>query len=161
VLGLDEGDAFVRPDDRTPQAPPSPGFRNAPPLSAFWAQLQSPYAFPAGFNDVNLPSAPWSEKGHTPAQINGAYGISSAYDGAGQTVAVIDAYASPTIVQDVNQWSTNRGLPTFTGSQFQQVVAPGTFRRPQNKKQDPQGWYGEETLDVEAVHGMAPGANIV
>src|SRR5881409_3640264 len=25
----------------------------------------------------------------------------------------------------------------------------------------PQGWYGEETLDVEAVHGMAPGATIV
>jgi subtilase family serine protease len=28
-------------------------------------------------------------------------------------------------------------------------------------KQDPQGWYGEETLDVEAVHGMAPAAKIV
>ena len=76
-------------------------------------------------------------------------------------MAIIDAYASPTIVQDVNQWSTNRGLPTFNGSQFPQVVAPGTFRRPQNKKQDPQGWYGEETLDIEAVHGMAPAANIV
>jgi subtilase family serine protease len=25
----------------------------------------------------------------------------------------------------------------------------------------PQGWYGEETLDVESVHAMAPGANIV
>ena len=24
----------------------------------------------------------------------------------------------------------------------------------------PSGWYGEETLDVEAVHAMAPGANI-
>ena len=24
---------------------------------------------------------------------------------------------------------------------------------------DPSGWYGEETLDVEAVHAMAPGAN--
>ena len=23
------------------------------------------------------------------------------------------------------------------------------------------GWYGEETLDVEAVHGMAPNANVV
>ena len=33
--------------------------------------------------------------------------------------------------------------------------------RPQNPQQDPQGWYGEETLDVEAVHGMAPAANIV
>jgi subtilase family serine protease len=27
--------------------------------------------------------------------------------------------------------------------------------------QDPQGWYGEETLDVEAVHSMAPDAHIV
>src|SRR5262249_43456525 len=82
-------------------------------------------------------------------------------DGRGQTVAVIDAYASPTIVQDVNQWSTNRGLPALRPNQFSQVVAPGTFRRPQNPRQDPQGWYGEQTLDIEAVHGMAPGANIV
>ena len=71
-------------------------------------------------------------------------------------MAVIDAYASPTILQDVNQWSVNRGLPTMNASQFTQVVAPGTFRRPQNPAQDPQGWYGEETLDIEAVHGMAP-----
>jgi subtilase family serine protease len=26
---------------------------------------------------------------------------------------------------------------------------------------DPQGWYGEQTLDTEAVHGMAPAAKIV
>jgi subtilase family serine protease len=161
VLGLDEGAVFVRPDQARPQASPSPGFRNAPPLSAYWAELFSPYAFPAGFQDVSLPSVPWSIRGHTPAQIKGAYGISSAYNGAGQTVAVIDAYASPTILQDVNEWSTRRGLPTMTGSQFTQIVAPGTYHRPQNPAQDPQGWYGEETLDVEAVHGMAPAANIV
>jgi len=106
-------------------------------------------------------TAPWSIRGHTPADIKSAYGISGAYDGAGQTVAVIDAYASPTIVQDVNQWSANRGLPTLKANQFTQIVAPGTFNRPQNPKQDPQGWYGEETLDIEAVHGMAPGAKIV
>ena len=161
VLGLDESDAFVRPTTAGSKAPPSPGFRNAPPLSSFWAELLSPYAFPPGFTDVGLPSVPWSVRGHTPDQIKGAYNITGPYDGAGQTVAIIDAYASPTIVQDVNQWSTNRGLPTMNNQQFTQVVAPGTFRRPQNKKQDPQGWYGEETLDVEAVHGMAPGANIV
>jgi subtilase family serine protease len=161
VLGLDDSAIFVRPDSR-PQAPPSPGFRNAPPLSSFWAELVSPYAYPPGFTDISTPpTAPWSVRGHTPAQIKGAYNISGAYDGAGQTVAIIDAYASPTIVQDVNTWSTRRGLPTFTANQFQQVVAPGTFHRPQNPAQDPQGWYGEETLDVEAVHGMAPAANIV
>jgi len=103
----------------------------------------------------------WTVRGYTPAQIKGAYGISNTYDGSGQTVAVIDAYASPTIAQDVNQWSINRGLPTMTGSQLTQVVAPGTYKRPENYRQDPSGWYGEETLDIEAVHGMAPAAKIV
>lgn len=35
------------------------------------------------------------------------------------------------------------------------------MKRPENRRQDPQGWYGEETLDIEAVHGIAPAANIV
>ncbi len=163
VIGLDDSAEFVatnRVVDRN--APPTAGFRNAPPLSTFWAEFVSPYAYPAGFTDVSTPpTAPWTVKGYTPAQIKGAYGISGPFDGAGQTVAVIDAYASPTIMQDVNQWSTNRGLPTLTAGQLVQVVAPGTFRRPQNPSQDPQVWYGEETLDVEAVHGMAPAAKIV
>jgi len=161
VVGLDESAVFVH-TDRVADAPPSAGFRNAPPLSNFWAQLVSPYAYPTGFTDrASPPTVPWTVKGYTPAQIKGAYGISSVYTGAGQTVAIIDAYASPTILQDVNQWSINRGLPTMTAGQLVQVVAPGTYRRPQNPRQDPQGWYGEETLDVEAVHGMAPAARIV
>lgn len=161
VLGLDDSSVFVH-FDHIIDAPPSAGFRNSPPLSAYWAEQTSPYAYPSGFTDVSTPAtASWTVKGYTPAQIKGAYGISNTYDGSGQTVAIIDAYASPTIFSDVNQWSTNRGLPTMSPSEFVQVIAPGTYNRPQNKKQDPQGWYGEETLDVEAVHGMAPGAKIV
>ena len=163
IVGLDDSSVFTRPDHVVDgKALPPAGFRNAPPLSAYWAQLVSPYAYPAGFTDVSRPAtAPWTVKGYTPAQIKGAYGISGAYNGAGQTVAVIDAYGSSTIVQDVNKWSTNRGLPTLAPGQFTQVVAPGTFRRPQNPRQNPEGWAGEETLDIEAVHGMAPAANIV
>jgi subtilase family serine protease len=161
VVGLDESYQFVATDHKVDgNAPPSAGFRNAPPLSAYWAELLSPYAFPAGYTAVPLASSPWTVKGYTPDQIKGAYGISG-FDGSGQTVAVIDAYASPTILQDVNQWSTNRGLPAMESSQLVQVVPPGVYNRPQNPRQDPQGWYGEETLDVEAVHGMAPAARIV
>jgi subtilase family serine protease len=178
VVGLDQSYEFVHTNHIVDSnAPPSEGFRNAPPLSTYWAQFLTGvavppytpppaapgYAFPTGFTDIALPSVPWSEKGHTPAQIKGTYGISG-YTGKGQTVAIIDAYASPTILQDVNQWSTNRGLPTFptpNGGTFTQVVAPGVYNIPENRAQDPQGWYGEETLDVEAVHGMAPDANIV
>jgi subtilase family serine protease len=162
AIGIDQSYEFIHSNTVVDKnAPPSAGFRNSPPLSTFWAEKVSPYAYPTGFTDLSSPAtAPWTVKGYTPAQIKGAYGIRG-YDGAGQTVAIIDADASPTILQDVNQWSTNRGLPTMTSGQFTQVVPPGIFRRPQNPRQDPQGWYGEETLDVEAVHGMAPAANIV
>jgi subtilase family serine protease len=162
AIGIDESSDFVQPTIKVDaKAPPVAGFRNAPPLSAYWAELVSPYAYPAGFTAVADPAtASWTVAGYVPAQIKGAYGISG-YDGAGQTVAVIDAFASPTILADVNQWSTNRGLPTMTPGQLTQVVPPGIFNKPQNKQMDPQGWYSEETLDIEAVHGMAPAAKIV
>src|SRR2546423_1997269 len=96
--------------------------------------------------------------GYVPSQMRGVYGVSARLQGNGQTVAIIGAYASPTIQQDLDQWSANRGLAS---TNITQVVAPGTMNRPENKRQDPQGWYGEETLDVQAVHGMAPNAHIV
>ncbi len=137
--------------------PPPPAFVSAQPCSAYWGQKQA-----TGFtNPYGTGTLPYAPCGYTPAQIKGAYGISG-YDGSGQTVAIIDAYAAPTIASDVNQWSVNRGLPTMTSNQLTQVVAPGTYHHPERGlKQDPQGWYGEETLDVEAVHGMAPAAHIV
>jgi subtilase family serine protease len=175
VVGLDQSAVFIQPHlVRDGNAPPAGGFRNAPPLSNFWAELDSPYGYPTGFAAAggSDPSfVPWSIKGHTPTQVKGAYGISG-YDGTGQTVAIIDAYASPTILDDVNHWSSNRGIAQFSqvcsgkpctagGATFTQVVPPGVYNIPENPAQDPQGWYGEETLDVEAVHGMAPNANIV
>jgi subtilase family serine protease len=160
VVGLDESDAFVQMD-HVVDAAPSAGFRNSPPLSDYWAQQVSPYAYPTGFTALSSPAtAGWTLKGNTPASIKGAYGISG-YNGAGQTVAIIDAFASPTILSDVNTWSRRRGLPTMTNGQLTEVVPPGIYQRAPNKKMNPSSWYSEETLDVEAVHGMAPAAKIV
>ena len=157
VIGLDDSVQFVHMDSTIGDAPPPPAFVSAHPCSSYWGQLQA-VGFTNPYGPGTLPFAPC---GYTPQQIKGAYGISG-YDGSGQTVAIIDAYAAPTIVQDTNQWSTNRGLPTLTANQLIQVVAPGTYNHPEKGLfQDPQGWYGEETLDVEAVHGMAPAATIV
>jgi subtilase family serine protease len=158
VMGLDDSAQFVRPD-HVAEAPPPAAFVTGTPCSVYWGEKAA-----AGFtNPYGTGTLPYAPCGYTPQQIKGAYGLSgTSYDGSGQTVAIIDAYAAPTITQDVNQWSRNRGLPTLAPSQFTQVVAPGTYNHPERgQKQDPQGWYGEETLDVEAVHGMAPGANIV
>src|SRR5438309_3112628 len=157
VLGLDDSMQLVHTDHTVGDAPPPPAFVSAQPCSSYWAEkLATGFTNPYGSNPL-----PYAPCGYTPQQIKGAYGISG-YDGAGQTVAIIDAYAAPTIVQDVNQWSINRGIPSFTPNQLVQVVAPGTYNHPEKGNyQDPQGWYGEETLDIEAVHGMAPAAKIV
>src|SRR5437660_2711314 len=154
VLGLDDSVQFVHTDSTVGDAPPPAAFVSAHPCSSYWGQMQA-----VGFtNPYGAGTLPFAPCGYTPQQVKGAYGISG-YDGSGQTVAIIDAYASPTIQQDLDQWSANRGLPS---TKITQVVAPGTYHHPEaGLKQDPQGWYGEETLDVEAVHGMAPGAKIV
>lgn len=165
IIGLDESSALVQPSTDTgtdPGAPPSAAFVSAVPCSTYWNQnAATGFANPYG-------TAPmfFTPCGYTPQQVRGAYQAPDSLLGDGQTVAIIDAYASPTILSDANTWSTNRGLPQFRGSQFSQVIAPGTMNRPEvaNHRrviQDPQGWYGEETLDVESVHGMAPNANVV
>src|SRR6266581_4459395 len=159
VVGLDESAALVHTDIAAePGAPPPAAFVTGQPCSIYWAEKQA-----VGFtNPYGAGTLPYAPCGETPAQIKGAYGIPSTFDGSGQTETIIDAYAAPTIVQDTNQWSLNRGLPTLTANQLVQVVAPGTYNHPEKGLfQDPQGWYGEETLDVEAVHGMAPAATIV
>jgi subtilase family serine protease len=156
VVGLDDSAQFVHNNavKADPNATPTPAFVNAPPCSNYWAE-QSTTAYPNPYGTGALPYVPC---GYTPQQVKGAYGISG-YDGSGQTVAIIDAYASPTIQQDLDTWSARRGLGS---TKIVQVVAPGTYHHPERgQKQDPQGWYGEETLDVEAVHGMAPAATIV
>ena len=163
VVGLDDSATFVH-TDRINDAPPAAGFRNARPCSTYWAEKTTatdPAPHGVALPDVYGTDQPYAPCGYTPDQLRGAYGVTdSGLDGSGVTVAVIDAYASPTIVSDVNRYSADHGLPSLNGL-FSQVVAPGTFRRPQNPAQDPQGWAGEETLDVEAVHSMAPAAKIV
>ena len=159
VIGLDDSWVFTKPG-RTPDAPPSPAFVNAPPCSTSWAEKMAT-TIPKAYGETQ----PYAPCGYTPAQLRGAYGltglIADGMDGSGQTVAVIDAFASPTIVSDVNTWASRNGVPTFKAGQLQQIVAPGVFGRPNNKQMDPSGWYGEETLDIEAVHAMAPGAKVV
>jgi subtilase family serine protease len=161
VIGLDESQTLVHRDQITP---PAPAFVNATPCSAYWGEKT---VTNTPTNDgTALPSDPsaFAPCGYAGAQLQGAYGMSQAIasgnDGSGVTIGIIDAYASPYIVNDVNTYSAAHGLPSVTGH-FRQVITPGSKNMPINPKQDPAGWAGEETLDVEAVHTMAPGADIV
>src|SRR5579875_951573 len=158
VIGLDDSATLARAD----VVPAPPVFKNAQPCSAYWGQktVQNTPT-PDGTQLPSVPSA-FAPCGYAGAQLEGAYGmagaIASGNDGRGVTVGVIDAYASPTMKQDLDTYSRMHGLPK---PNLTEVVAPGTYNRAVNKKQDPQGWAGEEALDLEAVHTMAPRANLV
>ena len=106
-----------------------------------------------------------------PSDITGAYGISSisfngtAGSGAGQTIAIIDAYNDPNIVSDAATFNTYFGLPQFntTGNATFQVLNQSgqSSSLPSNASSSTGGWDTEETLDVEWAHSVAPKANII
>jgi subtilase family serine protease len=156
VTGLADTTAKMKP---TVVAPPA-GFRNARPCSAYYGQL--PAAQQA--DGTALPkfkgkTLPYAVCGYTPPQLRSAYGVATAGTGKGATVGIIDAYAAPTIVADANTYSRRHGGAAFAHGQFTQTL-PDEFTLEGPDDCDAAGWYGEETLDVEAVHGMAPAANV-
>ena len=113
--------------------------------------------------DVYGGSIPWLGCGYTPPQIRSAYGLDKvSYTGAGVTVAIIDAYASPTIVTDITAYSINNKLTKITnGVNFRQIVPAGIYSVSPTETCGPYGWWEEESLDVSAVHTSAPDAHIV
>jgi len=124
--------------------------------SAFWDQFEQ--VSPPAYGRTSFPT---NNCGYTGAQVRGAYGMQNAVshgnNGNGVTVAIIDAYASATIVDDTNALAASQGEPALAAGQYTETQM-GPF-----DLQDlcgPDGWNEEETLDVQAVHGMAPGANI-
>ena len=83
------------------------------------------------------------------------------WNGAGQTVVIVDAFGSPTIRKDANTFSQFYGLPALNASNFQIIkVGVPTGCTPADGC-NPASWIEETTLDVEYVHAMAPKANII
>jgi subtilase family serine protease len=153
VSGLDTASHQMKPQDQLP--PPPQNYWVAPPTSNYYGQN-------IAYNEPTADGVhwPWNVAGYTPSQVRGAYGVSSSgMTGAGQTVAITDAYASPTMLQDANQFARVTGDRPFRGGQYQQYLA-SSFDQTAPNQCDASGWYGEETLDVEQVHGEAPDANV-
>jgi hypothetical protein len=93
--------------------------------------------------------------GMTPAEIDQAYGISVASgNGAGTTIAIVDAYNDPTIAGDLQKFDAQFGLanPVLTVEN----QTGGTSLPAANAS-----WSTEIALDVEWSHAVAPGANIL
>ena len=142
-----------------PNVTPPTGFVNARPCSLYYgqvsAQYQADFSTPLPkFQGQTLSYAPC---GYTGPQFRAAYENNSSLTGKGATVAITDAYAWQKIAKDANQYAENHGDGSYKPGQLTQNL-PGSYNR--RAQCDPSGWSGEETLDVEAVHAMAPDANI-
>ena len=93
-----------------------------------------------------------------PRQIAQAYGFNQVSfdngaikgDGAGQTIAIVDASYDPNIASDLQKFDAQFGLSAPPS--FSQFVEQGATTN--------SGWALETALDVEWAHAMAPGANI-
>jgi len=158
VDGLDTTPSTVQPASKPAAAPPA-GFRNAAPCSRYYGQVAAKYEADYStklpkFKKQTLSYAPC---GYTGVQLRTAYEGTSALDGTGVTVGILDAYASPSMAKDANTYATRNGDGSYAAGQYYETV-PSKFTHQADC--GPSGWYGEEALDVEAVHAMAPGARI-
>ncbi|MFJ6016108.1 protease pro-enzyme activation domain-containing protein [Streptomyces sp. NPDC092952] len=150
VSGLDNAPHKSSHDEELP--PPDGVFRNAGPFSTYYGSTTS-----SALPDAYGKKAPYAVKGYTGKQLRAAYGAGK-WTGKGVTVAITDAYASPTIAQDAAEYARRNGDAPYRRGQLRQVL-PADYTR--TEECGASGWYGEETLDVEAVHAVAPAADIV
>jgi subtilase family serine protease len=103
--------------------------------------------------------------GYDSAEIQTAYGLNALYkagwDGTGQTIMIVDAFGSNTIVQDANLFSSLNGLPQLTPANFAIYTPNGSASCTSTNGCIAGNWQFETTLDVEWAHSVAPNANIV
>ena len=99
--------------------------------------------------------------GLTPAEVTAAYGLdgitftsptgsSIVGNGAGETIALIEAFHDPNLASDLQTFDQAYGLPS-----------PALTVDDLAGNQTDYGWALEESLDVEWAHAIAPAANIL
>ncbi|MEU6216293.1 S53 family peptidase [Streptomyces sp. NPDC047022] len=149
VTGLDNAPHKANHDDALP--PPDAVFKNSGPFSTYFGSNTA-----STLPDAYGTKIPYAIKGYTGKQLRSAYGAGK-YTGKGVRIAITDAYASPTIAFDAGSYAKKNGDAAWKTSQLHQAL-PNAYTKTDECKAA--GWYGEETLDVEAVHAVAPAADV-
>ena len=140
-----------------PEPPPPAAFANPQPCSYYWGQLTDTKDSGSLYAPYTSP-LPYDICGYKTQQLRGGYGLGNQNSGAGAAIAIVDAYDSPTILSDAQQYF-NTNAPTYPLSSGQffdvQPANPGN-----EAECAASGWYAEQALDVESSHSMAPSAAI-
>lgn len=97
--------------------------------------------------------------GYGPAQLQSAYKLPSTTAGAGESVAVVDAFDDPTAVADLAVYRKAWGLAacnTKTGAGCLTKVNQNGATSPLPAPSGTTGWATEESLDVDMVSAICP-----
>ena len=100
-----------------------------------------------------------SPTGYGPADLQTAYKLPSSSAGAGQRIAIVDAFDDPTAESDLAAYRSYYGLPACTTANncFKKVDQNGGTSYPPFNS----GWAEEEALDLEVVSAVCPNCHIL
>jgi subtilase family serine protease len=159
---LSDKTANVASAKPTPEPPPPPAFANPQPCSNSFNSRTDTTDNAALYPGFTAP-LDYDICGYKPQQLESAYGLSGSIaagdNGTGVKIAIVDAYDSPTLLKDAQEYfNTNDPSIPLTNKQF-------TNDKPSSIDNvdtcGASGWYPEQALDVESSHTMAPGAHII
>lgn len=151
-------------------AAPAPSMRRACPvvranaprcLTLYAPQVAVNRALAERAAGKRVPAALTTPKGVGASAIESAYKLPVTKGGAGQTVAIVDAFSTPHLASDLATYRKQYGLPPCTTASgclriVNQQGKPSPLPRP-----DPFGWGVEETLDVAMVSAACPLCKII
>jgi hypothetical protein len=161
------GPAAARPAAPAAPSPPAPGVHDyrracALPRAAGWVSClalvrtnvtQRPQAA------IGPGQAP-AGVGFGPADLQNAYDLPSATAGAGETVAVVDAFDDPSAESDLATYRADWGLPPCGSGCFEKVNEDGQAS-PLPVAAGETGWAAEESLDLDMVSAICPACHIL
>jgi subtilase family serine protease len=131
---------------------------NDPSCSDYYGQKTAPSSAPAVPAGYTTP-ATLAQCSMVPSELRQAYGVTqTGLTGKGATIAIVNWYGSPTMLADANQYSLNHGDKPFAPGQYSEVNDPSQYT---NQSLCGFGDYGEESLDVDMAHGLAPDAKVI
>jgi hypothetical protein len=150
-------------------ARPAPSFRRAcalpaaPNTAACDAIINMSVAQRASMTVSPAATAPTND-GFGPASLQAAYKLPSSTAGAGQTVAVVDAFNDPNAKSDLATYRADFGQPACnasTNAGCLTVVNQNGATSPLPRSAGTTGWATEESLDVDMVSAICPNCHIV
>jgi subtilase family serine protease len=105
------------------------------------------------------PLATTAPSGYGPADLQSAYNLPSSTAGAGQTIAIVDAYDDPNAESDLAVYRGQFGLSACTTANgcFRKVNQTGGTKYPRGNL----GWAEEISLDLDMASAICPNCHIL